>query len=77
MQYGVFADPDSPRTRLNKKSASFNVTVGPSEALTLRVKTAVDSVGQLDPDSQSELVAKYKPHVVVIVLDGTAAVGGG
>lgn len=38
----------------------------------MHVKTAVDTVGQLDPDSQSALVVQYRPHAIIIVLDGTA-----
>ena len=66
LQYGVFADPQTERTRTIKESASFTVKMGRDEALKLEIRKAVDTVGQVSAAEHAKLVQAYRPHVLVL-----------
>lgn len=73
-QYGIFTDPShkAPRTRRIKKTAAFTVGMGRDKALQLEVRTAVDTVGQVQAEVHAGNVARFRPHAVIIVLDLSA-----
>jgi hypothetical protein len=72
LQYGLFTDPDSPRTRADKVTASFTIGMGRNESLHLQVRKVVDTVGQVSAATHATLVNEYRPHVLVIVLDASS-----
>jgi hypothetical protein len=72
LQYGLFAEPDSPRTRADRVTASFTVSMGRDESLHLQVRKVVDTVGQVSAATHAALVNEYRPHVLMIVLDASA-----
>lgn len=69
IQYGVFAETETTRTRTVKKTAAFTVKVGRNESLALEVRKAIDTVGQVSPSEHARLAKQYRPHILVVVLD--------
>jgi len=54
------------------KSPAFALEIGREQGLTLRVRRAVDTPGQVGPHSHAVLVGRRKPHAVVVMLDCTS-----
>jgi predicted GTPase len=69
LHHGVFAEPETEKTRKIKITAAFNVKIGRNESLQMQVRKAIDSVGQVAAEKHVELAASYRPHIMVIVLD--------
>jgi GTPase SAR1 family protein len=69
IQYGLFAEAETTRTRAIKKTAAFTVKIGRNESLALEVRKAIDTVGQVSAAEHAELAKAYRPHVLVVVLD--------
>ncbi len=53
--HGVFAEPETEKTRKIKITASFNVKIGRNDSLQLQVRKAIDSVGQVAAEKHVEL----------------------
>jgi hypothetical protein len=51
------------------KSPAFVMEIGREPGLTLRVRRAVDTPGQVGPRHHALLVGRRKPHAVVVMLD--------
>lgn len=64
-------DPEGKRemTYAVSKSPAFVLDLGREEGLVLRVRRAVDTPGQVGPLQHAILVARRKPHAVIVVLD--------
>ncbi len=64
-------DPEGKRemTYAVTKSPAFVVGFGREEKLVLRVRRAVDTPGQVGPLQHALLVARRKPHAVIVILD--------
>jgi hypothetical protein len=71
IQYGVFAEAETARTRAIKKTAAFTVKVGRNESLALEVRKAIDTVGQVSPAEHARLAKQFRPHILVLVLDAS------
>ncbi len=61
MTYGVTASP------------AFALEIGREQGLTLRVRRAVDTPGQVGPHLHANLVGRRKPHAVIVMLDCTSS----
>ncbi len=68
-------DPASKRemTYHIRKSPSFVVGFGSNRQVTLKVRRAVDTPGQVGPWQHGTLVGRRKPHAIIVVLDSTTA----
>jgi hypothetical protein len=64
-------DPEGKRemTYAVTRSPAFVVDLGRQEGLVLRVRRAVDTPGQVGPLQHAILVARRKPHAVIVILD--------
>ena len=64
-------DPEGKRemTYAVTRSPAFVVDLGQGEGLELKVRRAVDTPGQVGPLHHALLVARRKPHAVIVVLD--------
>jgi len=64
-------DPEGKRemTYGVTKSPAFVVGLGREEGLVLRVRRAVDTPGQVGPLQHALLVARRRPHAVIVMLD--------
>jgi signal recognition particle receptor subunit beta len=64
-------DPEGQRdmTYGITKSPAFVMGIGREQGLTLRVRRAVDTPGQVGPRQHAKLVGRRKPHAVVVMLD--------
>jgi hypothetical protein len=64
-------DPEGKRemTYAVTRSPAFVVDFGQKEGLMLRVRRAVDTPGQVGPLQHAILVARRKPHAVIVILD--------
>ena len=51
------------------ESPAFVLGAGREQGLTLRVRRAVDTPGQVGPRQHAKLVGRRKPHAVVVMLD--------
>lgn len=70
--YGLFEEEShTSKTRAVNKSARFDIKVGKTEALELKVSTVVDVPGQVGPVMHAQLVSSTKPHAVIVTLDLT------
>lgn len=54
-----------------RKSRAFQISLGRDEALKLRMRRMVDVPGQTGPVEHANLVRERRPHVILIVLDGS------
>lgn len=77
-RYGVLADPDqlTERTRKIEKTAAFTIMMGKNQALQLRVRHVIDTVGQALASEHAINALKLKPHGLAIVLDLSTSWGG-
>jgi len=68
-------DPEGQRemTYRVRKSSAFTVSLGREQELTLKIRRAVDTPGQVGPVEHAALVGRRKPHAVIIVLDSSKA----
>ncbi|EJN07453.1 Gtr1/RagA G protein conserved region [Bradyrhizobium sp. YR681] len=73
IQYGVFAEQETTRTRTVKKTAAFSVKVGRDKSLALEVRKAIDTVGQVSAEAHAGLAKTYKPHAILVVIDMSGA----
>jgi hypothetical protein len=64
-------DPEGKRemTYAVTRSPAFVVDFGREEGLVLRVRRAVDTPGQVGPLQHALLVARRRPHAVIVMLD--------
>ncbi len=64
-------DPEGKRemTYAVTRSPAFVVDFGREEGLVLRVRRAVDTPGQVGPLQHAILVARRRPHAVIVILD--------
>jgi signal recognition particle receptor subunit beta len=64
-------DPEGKRemTYAVTKSPAFVLDLGREEGLVLRVRRAVDTPGQVGPLQHALLVARRRPHAVIVMLD--------
>jgi len=64
-------DPEGKRemTYAITKSPTFVLDLGREEGLVLRVRRAVDTPGQVGPLQHALLVARRRPHAIVVILD--------
>ncbi len=64
-------DPEGKRemTYAVTRSPAFVVDLGRQEGCVLRVRRAVDTPGQVGPLQHAILVARRKPHAVIVILD--------
>ncbi len=64
-------DPEGKRemTYAVTRSPAFVVGLGRKDGLVLRVRRAVDTPGQVGPLQHALLVARRKPHAVIVLLD--------
>jgi len=64
-------DPEGKRemTYGVTRSPAFVVSVGQEEGRVLRVRRAVDTPGQVGPLQHALLVARRRPHAVIVMLD--------
>lgn len=64
-------DPEGKRemTYAITRSPAFVVALGPQEGRVLRVRRTVDVPGQVGPHHHALLVARRRPHAVIIILD--------
>lgn len=64
-------DPEGERhmTYGITKSPAFVLGIGREQGLTLRVRRAVDTPGQVGPRHHAKLVGRRKPQAVVVILD--------
>lgn len=53
---------------------AFSIQLGQGQGLVLNIRRAVDTPGQVGPIQQAGLVAKHKPHLLIILLDCTKTV---
>ena len=60
-------------TYMVTKSPTFSVRMGREGAVTLKVRRAVDTPGQVGPVQHANLVGQRKPHVVIVMLDSSKA----
>jgi GTP-binding protein EngB required for normal cell division len=67
-------DPEGIRemTYAVTKSPAFVLGVGGDEGIELKVRRAVDTCGQVGPVQHALLVARRRPHVVIVMLDCSA-----
>jgi GTPase SAR1 family protein len=69
LQHGLFAEPDTERTREIKETAAFTVNMGRNESLKLQVRKVVDTVGQVSAAEHARLSKSYRPHVLILLID--------
>jgi hypothetical protein len=64
-------DPEGQRNMTYgvTKSPAFLMGIGREQGLTLRVRRAVDTPGQVGPRHHALLVGRRKPHALVVMLD--------
>jgi len=64
-------DPEGKRemTYAVTKSPAFALGLGQQEGPVLRVRRSVDTPGQVGPLHHAVLVARRKPHAVIVILD--------
>lgn len=64
-------DPEGKRemTYAVTRSRAFVVAFGQDEGLELKVRRTVDTPGQVGPLQHALMVARRKPHAVIVVLD--------
>jgi hypothetical protein len=64
-------DPEGIRemTYAVTKSPAFVLSIGGGEGVELNVRRAVDTCGQVGPLQHALLVARRRPHVVIVMLD--------
>ncbi|MCL5281503.1 MAG: hypothetical protein M1376_16520 [Planctomycetes bacterium] len=64
-------DPEGKRemTYAVTRSPAFVVGLGGENGLVLRVRRAVDTPGQVGPLQHAILIARRKPHAVIVILD--------
>jgi GTPase SAR1 family protein len=75
-RHGLFTSERMKRTRENIEATALRVSLGRNEELVLKIKSTIDTVGQLPPQMQAKLCAEKKPHVIIVVLDITRPWGG-
>jgi hypothetical protein len=68
--WGVRGDQTYQKTR------DFIIKAGRDDALKLRVRTAIDVVGQLSPSFHAKLVSKHRPHALVVMTDSSVRLSG-
>ena len=70
LRWGVL-DPEGQRdmTYGITKSSAFVLGLGREQGSALRVRRAVDTPGQVGPRHHANLVGRWKPHAVVVMLD--------
>jgi len=68
-------DPEGQRNMTYgiTKSSAFVLGVGREQGPMLRVRRAVDTPGQVGPRHHANLVGRWKPHAVVVMLDCSSA----
>ncbi len=68
-------DPEGQRemTYRVRKTPAFTVGLGREQGVTLKIRRAVDTPGQVGPVEHAALVGRRKPHAVIVVLDSSKA----
>jgi hypothetical protein len=69
LRLGVFTSTATERTLVTSKSAPFVVPIGRDRALLMKVRGAIDTVGQASAAEHSTLCRKHRPQIIVVVLD--------
>lgn len=65
----IVKERETEKTRDHEKISDTKIHLGSSSSFTLRLKTSVDSPGQLGTIEQASSVARYNPHYLFVFLD--------